>query len=90
MLGALNVAELAVLGNGLRAASLKRAGHLETPQIVFAILINFYIFLFVFLFCKKWPSTRPVSDRLLCFYHTLSAVAAVEAGVPAAVAVTAA
>ena len=29
---------------------------------------------------------RPVSNRLLCFYHTLSAAAAVEAAVAAAVA----
>ena len=48
-------------------------------------MTNFYIlFLFFVLFVKKWPATRPVSTRLLCFYHTLSAVAAVEAAVAAA------
>ena len=38
------------------------------------------------MFVKKWSATRPVSNRLLCFYHNLSAVTAVEAAVAAAVA----
>ena len=60
---------------------------LATTQIVFEILINFSKFLFFFvLIVKTMSATRRVSHRLLCFYRTLSAVAAVEAAVAAAVA----
>ena len=53
---------------------------LATLHIVLQILMNFYTFLLFFVsFVKKWTATRPVSNRLLCFYRTLSAVAAVEA-----------
>ena len=33
--GALNVAKLALLGKGVRSASLRRAGHLEHPKLCF-------------------------------------------------------
>ena len=35
VLGALNVAELALLGKGLRSVSLRRAGHLEHPKLFY-------------------------------------------------------
>ena len=47
--GALNVAELALSGKGLRSAYLGRAGHLEHPKLVY---ILFYQLLLLFgLFC---------------------------------------
>ena len=33
VLGAFNVAELALIGKGLRSASLRRAGHLQHPKL---------------------------------------------------------
>ena len=51
------------------------------------ILIKLFQFFVLFCFdCEKMASYPPVSNRLLCFYRTLSAVATVEAAVTAAVA----
>ena len=66
---------------------------LRTPQIVLHIFIKIHNSFIVFvLFVKKmtlYPHTcfcnRPVSNRLLCFSHALSAVAAVEAAEATAV-----
>ena len=72
VLGALNVAELALFGKGLRSASLTRTGHLEHAIFFLHFLVNFYNFLLFFvLFVQKWHATRPVSNRLLYFYRTL-------------------
>ena len=58
-----------------------------TPKNVLQVLINFYNSL-LYVFCKKMARYhRAVSNHLLCVYHTLSAIAAVEAAVAAAVAV---
>ena len=67
VLGALNVAELALLGKGLHSASIRRAGHLEHPNFVFVLFLQFFV-LFCFV-CKNMarypPSLEPPALFLL-------------------------
>ena len=73
VLGALNVAELALFGKGLCSASLRRAGHLQHPNFFFKFwyfdkLLQFFV---IFSFVRKKVARYP---RTLSYSRSAAAV----------------